>query len=262
MGQQLATGPHAGHPGNCRDWARCLLKMSSHAHMERARRLSLSPTMDRSPLQTPPPATPAKYHLRQGTKQDNGNEIERAGLTNGKFYGVRVVRSGTVTAHRRRATILVWALRPPGFVGHARFELVEIGPAGDVSGMTGAFRSSRKRFRKTCSVCSAPRIVHREIQGAEDLSRHKDQNAANMSVAVNSRLWRLRVNNIDEPLEGGTIDILLSGKELPGPGWRMFDNITIDRHGRLLLQEDTGNNPWGRENLAVWSRNRKPDKIW
>ena len=24
----------------------------------------------------------------------------------------------------------------------------------------------------------------------------------------------------------------------------MFDNITIDRHGRLLLQEDTGNNPW------------------
>jgi hypothetical protein len=24
----------------------------------------------------------------------------------------------------------------------------------------------------------------------------------------------------------------------------MFDNVTIDKLGRLLLQEDTGNNPW------------------
>ena len=24
----------------------------------------------------------------------------------------------------------------------------------------------------------------------------------------------------------------------------MFDNVTIDRFGRLFLQEDTGNNPW------------------
>jgi hypothetical protein len=35
---------------------------------------------------------------------------------------------------------------------------------------------------------------------------------------------------------GGTIEIVLNGT----PG-RMFDNITIDRFGRLLLQEDTGN---------------------
>jgi hypothetical protein len=83
------------------------------------------------------------------------------------------------------------------------------------------------------------------VKGAEDLYFVTTGNiATNMSVAVNSRLWRLRFDDLDDPLKGGTIDILLSGKELPGPGWRMFDNITIDRHGRLLLQEDTGNNPW------------------
>src|SRR5262249_58997788 len=68
--------------------------------------------------------------------------------------------------------------------------------------------------------------------------------AANTTVDKNSRLWRLTFDDIGNPLKGGKIEILLSGKELPAPGWRMFDNITIDRSGRLLLQEDTANNPW------------------
>jgi hypothetical protein len=40
-------------------------------------------------------------------------------------------------------------------------------------------------------------------------------------------------------LDGGRIEILLTNT----PG-RMFDNITIDRLGRVFLQEDTGNNSW------------------
>jgi hypothetical protein len=63
-------------------------------------------------------------------------------------------------------------------------------------------------------------------------------------VNRNSRLLRIKFKDLDHPLKGGKIEILRSGVELTPPGWRMFDNICIDNHGRLLLQEDTGNSPW------------------
>src|SRR5207244_1105351 len=62
---------------------------------------------------------------------------------------------------------------------------------------------------------------------------------AEVEPVRNSRLWRLTFEDIEHPQEGGTIEILLTNT----PG-RMFDNITIDKLGRVLIQEDTGNNPW------------------
>jgi hypothetical protein len=55
----------------------------------------------------------------------------------------------------------------------------------------------------------------------------------------NSRLWRLRFDNIERPEKGGTIEIVLKGDE----GHEMLDNVTIDRHPRILMDEDPGNNP-------------------
>jgi hypothetical protein len=83
----------------------------------------------------PAASNPCEVFIYVGTKQDTGNEIERAGLTNGRFYGVRVVRSGTVVAEE--SNDFGMGSSTTGFVGHARFELVEIGPGGDVSAMTG-----------------------------------------------------------------------------------------------------------------------------
>ncbi len=57
------------------------------------------------------------------------------------------------------------------------------------------------------------------------------------SFTSNSRLWRLRFNDIEHPERGGTIKILLNG----GEGQKMFDNLAVDRTGRILLQEDVGN---------------------
>lgn len=62
---------------------------------------------------------------------------------------------------------------------------------------------------------------------------------ANINPLLNSRLWRLTFDDLDRPEAGGRIEILLTNT----PG-RMFDNITIDRLGRVFIQEDTGNNPW------------------
>jgi hypothetical protein len=62
---------------------------------------------------------------------------------------------------------------------------------------------------------------------------------ASISPLRNSRLWHLKFDDITRPQDSGRIEILLTNT----PG-KMFDNITIDRLGRVLLQEDTGNNSW------------------
>jgi hypothetical protein len=64
------------------------------------------------------------------------------------------------------------------------------------------------------------------------------------SFSGNSRLWRLRFNDVTNPT-GGTIDMLLDGAEsFEGGviGHKMLDNITIDRRGHVLIVEDVGGN--------------------
>ncbi len=53
-----------------------------------------------------------------------------------------------------------------------------------------------------------------------------------------SRLWRMRFDDITNPEAGGTLSCLLDGTQ----GQQMFDNMCIDSHGRILIQEDPGNN--------------------
>jgi hypothetical protein len=241
---RIATGPHAGEA-----WELPRLGKMSFENVvacPHGKSKTIVALTDDGSITTSAPAAsnPCEVFIYIGNKQATGNEIERAGLTNGKFYGVRVLRDHTVVTEESDAFGL--GTSTTGFVGHARFELAEIGPGGDVSAMTGlqieeeAISKNVFRLFRPEDCAWDPRV-----KGAEDLYFVTTGNiAADMSVAVNSRLWRLRFDDLDDPLCGGRIDILLSGKELPAPGWRMFDNITIDRHGRLLLQEDTGNNPW------------------
>ena len=57
------------------------------------------------------------------------------------------------------------------------------------------------------------------------------------SLTLNCRLWHLNFDDIERPERGGTITILLKGDE----GHGMLDNVTIDRWGRILMDEDPGN---------------------
>jgi hypothetical protein len=57
------------------------------------------------------------------------------------------------------------------------------------------------------------------------------------SLTANCRLWHLNFDDIERPEQGGTIEMLLKGNE----GHGMLDNVTIDRRGRILMDEDPGN---------------------
>ena len=53
-------------------------------------------------------------------------------------------------------------------------------------------------------------------------------------------LWRLRFDDRERPLAGGTLELLLDGSE--APYLNKPDNMTIDKRGNMLIQEDPGNN--------------------
>ena len=70
----------------------------------------------------------------------------------------------------------------------------------------------------------------------------------------NSRLWRLRFDDVRDPADGGTLTMLLEGTEGP----QMMDNIAVDREGNVLLQEDPGGQPY----LArIWSYSIADDTV-
>jgi len=190
---------------------------------------------DDGSLDTAPVAAsnPSEVFIYVGTKQTDGNDVEKAGLTNGKLYGVRVYRGDTLVTEE--SDELGLGDSSTGYVASGRFELVDLGAAGDVSALSGVELEQdaidKDVFR-----------MQRPEDGAWDPRESRTNNlyfVTTASMDKTSRLWRLSFSNIERPEDGGRIDILLTNT----PG-RMFDNITIDLLGRLLIQEDTGNNPW------------------
>jgi hypothetical protein len=157
-----------------------------------------------------------------GTKTNTGSAIDRAGLTNGTLYGVKVTG---VTAENNAAPI------PTGPFTLASF--------GNVENTTGA-------QLETAAGTAGVTTFQRPEDGAWDPSNPNDfYFVSTASVTTNSRLWRLRFTDVKNPELGGTIENLVDGTE----GHRMFDNITIDPRGHILLLEDVG----GNERLGkVW----------
>jgi hypothetical protein len=191
--------------------------------------------LDDGALDTAPIAAnnPSEVFIYVGMKQTDGNEIERAGLTNGKLYGVRVYRGEQLVTEESDEFGL--GDSSIGYVASGRFELVELGPNGDVSSLSGL-------EMEQAAIAGDVFRMQRTEDGAWDPRPGETHHLYFVTAASfqrTSRLWRLTFDNIARPEDGGRIEILLTNT----PG-RMFDNVTIDLHGRLLLQEDAGNQAW------------------
>jgi hypothetical protein len=176
-----------------------------------------------------PSAFPSEVYVYVGTKTGSGNEIERAGLTIGSFYGLRVSVGGQPVSEESNDFGLGTATS--GFVGTGRFSLHNF---GDVSGLDPL-------ALETASIAAGVTRFQRPEDGAWDpRNRNRDDFyfVTTASLTLNCRLWRLRFDDVEHPEQGGTIEILLKGNE----GHGMLDNVTIDRLGRIVMDEDPGNN--------------------
>lgn len=167
-------------------------------------------------------ATPGQIYVYVGSKTTSGTDIEKAGLTNGKLYGVSVTGMLTETSASIPAA-------------NTAFTLANL---GNVQNMTGTALN-------TASDNAGVTRFLRPEDGDWDPANPNDfyfatTNAFSTAIPSTSpsRLWRLRFTNISNPSLGGTITAVLDGTE----GQQMLDNIGPDNYGHIVMVEDVGGN--------------------
>ncbi len=160
-------------------------------------------------------ATPGQVYVYIGTKQSSGNVIEKAGLTNGKLYGIAV--SGMLTENNTTTGV------------KTTFTLVDL---GNVETMTGA------ALQTMSNNLGVTQFLRPEDAAWDPSSLTDLYFATTNAFTAPSRLWKASFTDITNPELGGTIEAVLDGTE----GQRMLDNIGIDNFGHVLMVEDVGNN--------------------
>lgn len=178
--------------------------------------------------------TPGEVYVYVGHKSRKGGPMTQAGLVGGDLYGVVVdgvpdeSRTTGIGAPSRR-----FRLANHGDVSD--WTGLQLQATGDAAGVTAFLR---------------PEDGFWDPSNPDDFyfvttDRFDQVKAGTGSQVGRSRLWRLRFDNAKDPAAGGVVELLLDGTE----PHQMFDNLTIDRYGHVLLQEDPG----GQDYLArVW----------
>ena len=153
-------------------------------------------------------STPGEVYFYVGAKQSAGLPIERAGLHNGTLYTVAI--DG-------------FATEPPlGFT-------------------SGTFSLAVVEDPATAPADPDGTPLNRPEDGAWDTTDpSRFYFVTTATFAGNSRLWRVTFDDILEPEQGGTIEVLLDGAL---HDVKMMDNMTVDSAGDVYMQEDVGNNP-------------------
>jgi Alkaline phosphatase PhoX len=168
-----------------------------------------------------------------GTKRKAGAPFDRAGLTNGAEYVVDLEDEAVSTDAQLRSTYGK-GVAVPFTLGSD--ETVDWDSSG---------------ARQDADAAARGLSLNRIEDGVFDPKHPNDYYfvttegggtvAAEPGVSRDGGgLWRLHFTDVDHPEKGGTIELLLDGSE--APYLNKPDNVTIDRRGNLLIQEDPGGN--------------------
>ncbi len=165
-----------------------------------------------------------------GTKTNTGSPVDKAGLTNGLLYTMKLT-GGVTTDAAFRTTYGLNSPQP--------FTLAQI------TGATGA-------LLQTDSVAKGGFGPDRTEDGVWDPANLNDfyfqTTGSTAAAAGRGGLWRMRWNDVTQPSLGGTLTLLVdhpsshlaTDNASNQPGFYMPDNMTMDSHGHILIQEDPG----------------------
>ena len=185
---------------------------------------------------------PSELYMYVGNKQHGGNEIERAGLTNGLFYGMRVIADGLPVTGESATNVF----GSVGYLDTARFEMITMGAGGDVSNTTGVASQDVAITRQVTQFIRIEDGAWDPRPGHERDFYFVTTGRITVATWLPSRLWRVRFDDISQPELGGTVTMVLSNAfetdTTNGAQYQMFDNLAIDGLGRAILQEDVGSN--------------------
>src|SRR5262245_47261282 len=181
-------------------------------------------------------STPGEVYLYVGEKQATGTAVEKAGLTNGKLFGIAASFGDDTGPGPQSGT----------------FALLAQGADGDVTHTTGTELQAQ----------SGPLTQFgRPEDGAWDPSSPNRYYFVTTGTPTQpTRLWAMDFVDVEHPELGGKITAVVEGvfsnsdpnSTLP----LMLDNMTVTESGLVIMQEDPGNNP----RLAkVWMYDPKAD---
>ncbi len=170
-----------------------------------------------------------------GQKQTRGNPFERAGLTNGHDFVVDLQDEAVDSDAEFRSTY-----------GKGTPVRIDLGPEEQVDW-------DQPGSAQNAEASSKGLALNRIEDGTFDPSHPSDYYfvttegspgtvpGTNPPVSRDGGgLWRLRYDDVERPWLGGTLTLLRDGTE--APFLNKPDNVTMDKRGHLLIQEDPGNN--------------------
>lgn len=166
-----------------------------------------------------------------GQKTNIGSEVDKAGLSNG------VAKFVNVTGFAKELNDTT--ARTTGIASGSAFTLSDT-PTTFSRPEDGAWADA-----KTFYFVTTDQIDKTDLMGGTQKG--------------GTRLWRL---NFNENYDGGTIDVVLDTATMAGgvgvdkPS--MFDNMTVNADGTLVLQEDVGNN---EHNGKIWQFSPKDGSL-
>jgi hypothetical protein len=178
-----------------------------------------------------------------GTKSNTGNDVEKAGLIGGSLY--RVAVKGNLPETRGIDAGLGLTVN-----GRGNYE----GAFSLVAGADTTNSVSTKFLRPEDGAWDKKNHNRYYFVTTDQMDAAKDSNL-NTDITANqvgrSRLWALNFVDSSKPELGGVIELMLDGTSAKGD-YQMFDNMTVNEDGTLVLQEDVGNN---QHNGKMWKFN-------
>jgi len=190
-----------------------------------------------------------QVYLYLGTKKDTGNPAQMAGLTDGTLYGLKV--EGVPQWEYQKTDWTVGEEHAVQFIDVSKF-----------AGVGGTSNDSTVNTLDEDSQAKGVTSFQRPEDGSWDPNNPNDFYFVTTSSfgpiasehrTGETRLWRVRFDDPADPSADATIKLLLSGpvgtpdspsltgtQSAGSDGPQMFDNITVNRQGQVILLEDVG----------------------
>lgn len=161
-----------------------------------------------------------QVYVYVGEKRDTGHPAELAGLVGGSLF----------------------ALKQDG----KHFSLINLGDVSDMSG---------EQLEQAGRKADVSHFMRPE-DGAWDVNNpNVFYFTTTDKIDGSSQLFQLTFDDVLHPEQGGTIRVVLNARDI---GAQMFDNITVVGDGKLLIEEDPGDNP---HMAAIWQFDPATGKV-
>ena len=179
-------------------------------------------------------STDSQLFMYVGEKTREGHWTDRAGLTNGQHYVLSV--DGIPTDNAFRSAVA------KGTGAAVSFRPIDTGVNGKLQNdQARALGTELARVEDGAFDPSNPNDYYFVTTESNKDPRATAPNPATPKITRDGgALWRLRFNDVRNPLAGANLTMLLDGSE--APYLNKPDNIDVDARGNVLIQEDPGNN--------------------